>query len=198
MTKISKRLFEISKEVKAGAIVYDLGCDTGILASFLSLDKASFVLGVDLSKDSINKANNRQEIKGGRAKFKVGSGLTYLDNSFDTLIISGLGGKTIINLLKDDLKNLKYFILSPQSDLEYFRKSLHEMGFKYTEKLIYDKKYYHIFSATLGHDKYTDLEYKYGKEILEEKDKKYFKFLSKLYEYKDDEIIKEVLDEGNN
>ena len=77
---------------------------------------------LESAKKNINLYNFEDKIE-----IKLGSGIKTINKETDTIIISGLGGETIIDILKEDkqrLKNVKTIILSPHSSLYEVRKEV--------------------------------------------------------------------------
>lgn len=113
----------------------------------------------------------------------LSDGLNDLPREVDTVLISGMGGKTISSILlkdEDKLKNVKHLVLSPHNDLYSLRKLVNSLGFKIiNEAFIKDAdKYYSIIVYQKGYETLNQLELKYGPIILKEKSDVFLEFLN--------------------
>ena len=142
---------------------------------------------------------------------RVSDGLDCLDEfEVDTIIISGMGGILIKEILERNLniaKSANYLILSPNNSLDVLRKFLYENNF-FIEKekdVFENQKYYQILKVKRGKDFYkNEYEYLYGKLLIKNKSenlklfleneiKKYESILEKInIESKDNERILEL------
>lgn len=180
MIKISNRLKAIANEVKYTKIA-DIGTDHAYIPIYLcQLNKIDFCLACDINKGPLEIANCN--IK----KYKYENIIHTLlcdgiekiiPNSVDTLIIAGMGGQLIIDILdknRELLKSIKQLVLQPQLDIYSVRKYIHKIGFRIdNEQMIVDnKKYYNIINAILGNEEYTkDEYYTFGKVLIDNKSK---------------------------
>ena len=95
-----------------------------------------------------------------RIKICQSDGLKNIDLDFDTVIIAGMGGnliKDIINDSKDKLENKK-IILEPNNDQALVREYLMNNDFMIIDEYaIYDmNKYYEVIVCKSGSSHYTD------------------------------------------
>lgn len=180
MIQISNRLKAIANEVKYTKIA-DIGTDHAYIPIYLcQLSKIDFCLACDINKGPLEIANCN--IK----KYKYENIIHTLlcngiekiiPNSVDTLIIAGMGGQLIIDILdknRELLKSIKQLVLQPQLDIYSVRKYIHKIGFRIdNEQMIFDnKKYYNIINAILGNEEYTkDEYYTFGKVLIDNKSK---------------------------
>ena len=108
------------------------------------------------------------------------------DDTAETIVIAGMGGLLICNILNDEkekLKNIKQLVLQPQRDTDSVRKLLHSLGFviEDEEMLIDNGKYYTIISAVHGSEKYEDeTDYLYGRKLMEKKSPVLKEYLEKM------------------
>ncbi|MBR1738629.1 MAG: tRNA (adenine(22)-N(1))-methyltransferase TrmK, partial [Firmicutes bacterium] len=95
----------------------------------------------------------------------------------DTVIMSGMGGMLMIDIMKereDIIKNVCQLILQPQRDIDRVRRYLHGISFVIESKDMFteDGKYYNIIVCRRGkEEKYSDKEYLFGKKLIDEKNK---------------------------
>lgn len=111
MTTLTKRLeciYElIPKETKR---LVDVGCDHGFLSKkFLENTEATKALLIDNKEKPLNKAKqNLENIETSRLEFSLSDGLLdWQQEAADTVVIAGLGAKTIIGILEDKYKSIK-------------------------------------------------------------------------------------------
>ena len=159
---ISKRLLTIANLVEKNSIVADIGTDHGFVPFYLLENNiADKVYLSDISKDCLNKA---VELFDGRYKgkcdFILSDGLKEFetkDIKVDTVIIAGMGGELISNILEQSLeyvKNIDTLILQPVQAPELLRQYLIENKFEIIDEIILrDKKFYEIIVA-----KYSGVE----------------------------------------
>ncbi|PAT02367.1 hypothetical protein CI105_03225 [Candidatus Izimaplasma bacterium ZiA1] len=144
-----------------------------------------------IAYSNIKRANLEDKIKP-----ILGDGLAAITDDVDVVVISGMGGKLISNILiKDPLKNVKRLILQPNSDAHYIRAILPFIGFYIIDELFISegKKYYEVIVLEKGNKVYDPLEIKYGPILL--KDKPFF-FQNKIF--KDIEYYSKVLPNISN
>jgi len=186
--KLNKRLTTISVFIENNSKVIDIGCDHGLLGICLYETKGNVkVISSDINELPLKKAHDNL-VKYGlldKIELKLGNGLECLNDDTDTVIISGMGGLTIIDILQDIKKypNIKKIVVSPNSDFDLTRKMISKLGFKINREVIVkeNKKYYLVSEYIVGkekvncmfgkldfHDKVTVEYYKalYDKNVL--------------------------------
>ena len=211
---ISLRLNEICNLVDKNSIVADIGTDHGIIPMMLSKNCISKkIIATDISKNSLEKLEKKLILNDNitNIETRVSDGLDCLDEfEVDTIIISGMGGILIKEILERNLniaKSANYLILSPNNSLDFLRKFLYENNF-FIEKekdVFENQKYYQILKVKRGKDFYkNEYEYLYGKLLIKNKSenlklfleneiKKYESILEKInIESKDNERILEL------
>ncbi len=179
---LNKRLQTLSAFIEESEIVLDIGCDHGLLGIYLKLNRNNIkVISSDINegplekaKDNINKYNLTDEIE-----TRLGDGLDVMSNDITTIIISGMGGLNIINILKNINKypNVKKLVLSPNSDFKEMRYEVTNLGFKISrEKMVLEHdKFYLISEFVIGKE---DVDYYFGKLDLESDIvKKYYQYI---------------------
>ena len=147
--EISFRLNKIAEKVKKGSILADIGTDHAYVPIFLY--KKGIIknaIACDISKGSLEKAkiNISKYNLENFIETRLGSGLEkiYLEDNINTIIIAGMGGMLMIDILKNGIeiaKNTETLILQPQKDIPEVRKFLHKNGFKIEdEELLIDEE----------------------------------------------------------
>lgn len=183
---ISKRLKTIASFIDANdEMVYDVGCDHALLDIYLaSKYKNINFLTIDISFNCIQKAKENIQKYGLEKQIssQVNDGLNNIKlNVNSTLVISGMGAHTIIDILnKSDITKFKKIIIQSNNDIELLRREMIKKQFIIErEEVVFDKKYYIIIEFVPGITKYSCTEYLFGPKLLIDidKNKDYFKFL---------------------
>ncbi len=113
----------------------------------------------------------------------LSDGLDALPSDVDTILISGMGGKTISSILlknKEKLNKVKYLILSPHNDLYSLRKEVNSLDFKIIDEcFIKDAdKFYSIIVYQKGKETLDEIELRYGPIILKNKNVDFQEYLN--------------------
>ncbi|MBQ7104852.1 MAG: SAM-dependent methyltransferase [Bacilli bacterium] len=203
--KISNRLKLIASFVDDNSYVIDVGCDHALLDIFLVNNKKNIkTIASDVNKGPLESAKkNIQDYNlESKIEIKLGDGISTINDKVDTIVISGLGGETIIEILKEDqslLKNVKTIILSPHSDIYQVRKEVVNLGFKIIDEIFtYDQnKPYVVIKFSKGQANYTDDELYFGPIILKNKNEYFYKYYKELIN-KNKEVLKKVPNQNIN
>lgn len=193
--KINDRLKKIGDLVEANSFCLDVGCDHAFLDIYLvGRNENIRAIASDVKEGPLNHA--KQNIKKHHLEDKIecrlGNGLdTYTDN-VDTIIISGMGGRSMIGIFKNHLEVLKKvdtIILSPnnyQTDVKKFLCKHH--FYLHDEELVKEGKFiYQILVFKKGKKKYSKKEYFFGPVLLEKKGKLFMEY------YQRELMSKEIL-----
>lgn len=190
--QLSERLGAVAAFVTPGSIVADVGCDHAYTSIYMAENKiASHIIAMDINEgpvriasDNVNAYNMQKYIE-----VRQSDGLKSLaaSDNIDTVLISGMGGNLMIDILKSNnpvMSSVKELVLQPQSDICRVRHYLHDNGFKIIrEKMVVDGgKYYTVIKAARGQQTFDrEYEYIYGKYLIEECDEVFVNYLKKLY-----------------
>ena len=136
--RFSKRIYALRDAVSKGESVADIGTDHGYVPMLLVRDGISpYVVMSDISEDSLSKAIETFSavgISADESQFRVGDGIATIEaGEVDDLIIAGLGGYTIRNILAEDIDkthSYKKLILQPRKYSGSLRYWLHHNGFR--------------------------------------------------------------------
>ena len=146
MIKLSKRLQLVASFVPDNSYLIDVGCDHAFLDIYLYNNLKNIkILATDINENPLKIAEeniNKYGLKG-KIKLKLQDGIINLDKEIDTIVIAGMGGILISDILsqKEYLENIKTIIVSPNNDFEIVRKTLSKIGFMIQkEALITEKK----------------------------------------------------------
>ena len=134
--KLSKRLQASVDFVTCHSKVADVGCDHAYASIYLVQNAiADFCIAMDVKEGPLAKAKENIEKYGCKDKVetRLSNGLAKLKiGEVDTILITGMGGVLIQQILKDAkeiLVNSKELIVQPQSEQELVRKYLHQLMF---------------------------------------------------------------------
>ena len=112
----------------------------------------------------------------------LGDGFDTCTCDIDTVVMSGLGSFTIVDILKrgsSKINNINTLIISSNNDYYYLRDSICKLGFYVDdESIICERgKYYPIICFKKGIHKYSDYELLYGPVLLKNKDSVFIDYL---------------------
>ena len=189
--KLSIRLQAIANLVKENTKIVDVGCDHGLLDIYLTKEKNVKCIASDNKQSCLDNAINN--IKKYNLEDKIdtilSNGLDQIDvSSIDTVIISGMGTSTILDIIKD--KNISHMIIQSNNNLFELRKEITKLGYYIVnEEVVLDYKYYVIIEFKKGKKRYNNFELNYGPILLKQDNKEYFNYLyNKLNEIKNKKI----------
>ncbi|HWT76018.1 MAG TPA: class I SAM-dependent methyltransferase [Mobilitalea sp.] len=154
--QLSKRLQAVADLVTPGRRVADVGCDHAYTSIYLvknQISPSSIAMDInqgpiDRAKENIRKYNYSDQIEtrksNGLEKLQIGEA--------DTVLIAGMGGALMIQILSDRmdvLQSVQELILQPQSEIHKVRYFLQEQHFLITKENMMkeDGKYYVMMKA---------------------------------------------------
>ncbi|MBR4016092.1 MAG: SAM-dependent methyltransferase [Anaerotignum sp.] len=177
--ELSKRLEQVVNLVNHETVA-DIGTDHGYVPIALFLrGKIKKAFACDVRKGPLEKAKANIRLYGAEEviETRLGSGLLPLRPfEAETAVMAGMGGMLIVHILQDSPEvaaSLKELVLSPQRDFGEVRKYLHAIGFSIAEEhmLKEEGKVYTLMRCVRGTEKYgREIDYLYGKQLLEKKD----------------------------
>ena len=189
MIKLSKRLLSIANLVDDNSKVVDIGCDHGLVSIYLAMNKQNIsIIASDINQNALDNAIkniNKYHLED-KIKVCLSNGLDNINDEIDTIIISGMGGHTIIDILtnnQEKLNTVNNIIIQSNNDIEYVRRKIVKLGYCISkEELILDKNiYYTVILFTKGKKKYTNKEYYFGPILLKENSKIFIEKNNKEY-----------------
>lgn len=203
--KLSKRLETVASFVPKGSNIADIGTDHGYVPICLVENKtAVHALAMDVRLGPLLRAKAHVQAAGldNRIEVRLSDGLKKLKpEEADCVIMAGMGGELMIHILEDGRhmwESIRYWVLSPQSELEKVRHYLEEESFSIVRETMMkeDGKYYTVMgirrSAAEDERRHGDgwePYYRYGKLLLEEKSEVLMEYLKK-----EEAQLKELLD----
>jgi tRNA (adenine22-N1)-methyltransferase len=154
---LSQRLLAIAKMIDQDQIVLDIGTDHGLLPIYLvSEGKTPLAIASDVKSLPLNQAKKNVAAANLEDKIKLvlSDGLESITSYFTTLIIAGVGPRTIINILEAGLAKIKNKTLILQSNVSahIVRQWLNKNGFKIVDEalVLENDNYYEIIKAIPG------------------------------------------------
>ncbi len=152
MQQISKRLAAVADYVTEGNRLVDVGTDHAYLPIYLLEEgRIPSALAADVRKGPLERAKENIAAHGlsNRIETLLSDGLKKINTDYESLVLAGMGGRLIRDILAADLKKSASFreiILEPQSDLQALRAFLREKGFRIDREnmVLEEGKYYPI------------------------------------------------------
>ncbi len=185
---ISNRLKTIASFINRNSSVFDVGADHGLLDAYLLnnnlVEKVVAVENKQGPYSSIKKVLSNYP----NATALYSDGLNDLNSDSSCLILAGLGGHTIVDILYknvDKLQNIEQIVVDAHRDTSLVRKEIIKLGYHIEkEKIVYENHiYYFVISFLKGIKEYNDDEIEFGYRIKEDKLFEQYKnqTLEKLY-----------------
>lgn len=202
---LSKRLKAVADMVTKGNIAADIGTDHGYVPIYLvknNISKRAYALDINEGPLKMADKNIRLEGLSDKITTVLSDGMEQMkDNMAETVIIAGMGGDLIVDILSrgKNIKGVKELVLSPHKRIDLVRKFLSQNCWKIIkEDMVVDGgKYYTIIKAVKGQNtEYTDVELSYGKYLLETKNQILKQYLQKENE-KFSKILNTMKESGN-
>ena len=196
MINISNRLKTIAEIVlsKESQKIIDVGCDHALLDIYLLQNNKNLkIVASDNKEQPLENAKKNITKYSFLNKIEVclKDGIENIDKDIDTVVISGMGEETIVDILEKDKKELSHvnrLIISSNNKYYDLRRKVTLLGYKITnEKIVFeDDKYYVIIEFTKGKSKYSNEELFMGPILKNNKDEmfyKYYNYIKKEKEY---------------
>lgn len=177
--RISDRLKTVASFIKDGSNVADVGADHGLLEIYLLEHKnVNSILAIENKDGPFNILKNN--LNDYEVRLSLSDGIEDIDEKVDTIVIAGMGGILITNILnshKEKLGNIKQIVVDAHRDNELLRREIANLGFYIEKEKIVSEKgtYYFVISFLKGHKDYSDVEYEWGYRISEDPLFKQFK-----------------------
>ena len=180
---LSPRLAVCAGFVFPGDRVADVGCDHGYCSEYmLKNGLCDHAILSDISKGSLAKAEAllASFVQDGKAVSVLGDGFFGVPKDTQQVLIAGMGGSEIVNILSDEKYGFmpERFVFQPMHDAEKLRRYILANG-GYIERdfTFFDGKFYEVIVGGAQKCKgqvcdetcqtpYTDAEYEFGRENL--------------------------------
>ena len=195
MIKISNRLKTVADfvlEDNKSSRIIDVGCDHALLDIYLLENNSNLsLIASDVNKGPLDKARENI-IKYSfldKIELRLSNGISSIDSSVDTVVISGMGMDTIVEILNNDKKkldNVEKLVISSNNKFPMLRSKIIELGFYIDkEKIIFeDGKFYIIMRFVKGKMNYSYEDIYFGPYLLINKDELFYKYYNYLKEEK--------------
>ena len=187
----SYRLKTVAKMTTKGNIAADIGTDHGYVPIYLVENNiCEKVYAMDINEGPLKIAKKNITLKGLNNQIVTiqSNGMEKMKNNMaDTVIIAGMGGDLIVNILKkgESIEGIKELVLSPHRRVDLVREYILDKGWEIIdEKMLIDcGKYYTVIKAKRGRNDalYSKMEIKYGRILLDRKDITLKGYLEKEY-----------------
>lgn len=159
---LSKRLLAIANEIQQVETMLDIGTDHGYLPIYLvKSGKVKSAIAADVHEGPLARARENIEKERMTASImpRLGDGFSVLEKgeTIDAVVISGMGGALITEILERGLEaleraNVHLLVLQPNVGAEKVRRWLYEHGWQLTnEQLVEEQdRIYEIITAKRG------------------------------------------------
>lgn len=178
-------------------VIMDVGTDHGYIPiELIKRNIAEKVIASDINKDPLKKAKLNISLEGLSSKIdlRLGGGLEPLkDNEAQGILIAGMGGNLIRDILENDIskvKNIDYLILQPAQNPEVLREYLYSGNYEVIDEDICldEGKFYELFKVKYKENNSTKLEdifYEISPLLLKKKSEVFKQYLEeKAAKYK--------------
>ena len=188
MIKLSIRLEAISSLIPFNSNIIDIGCDHALLDIYLVENKiVSRAIASDINKNALANAigNIKKYNLENIIETRLGNGLDTLseDDGVDTIVISGMGTNTIIDILNNNLSKLdsiNTMVIGSNTKVPLLRKEISKIGYIISDEVIVcdNKKMYIIIKFIKGKKKYSKKDLYFGPILLSKQDKLFKEYYS--------------------
>ena len=175
---LDDRLSAIADLLGKRQTVADIGTDHGLLGAHLLLSgQCEHVQFLDVSADSLSKARELVEKAGlsERSSFSVGDGTHAMTGAADGVVIAGMGGQLIADIIGAGLDRLSgaRLVLQPNVAQMELRTRLVNSGFAIVDERLVKagRRYYIVIAAVAGAACYSPEELLIGPVLLRDKPK---------------------------
>lgn len=187
--KLSKRLQAVASFAETGCRIADIGTDHAYIPiDLIRRGIAAHAIAMDVGRGPLLRAREHIALYRleSRIETRLSDGLDKLQpGEADTVIIAGMGGELMLRIISGGSHvwySVKRWILSPQSELEEFRRGLEAMGFAIRRETMLSEegKYYTVMLVERGRMHYEDTyRYRYGDCLIREKHPVLLEFLAR-------------------
>ncbi len=172
-----KRIDTLCSLLTPTGVFADVGCDHGYCSEYmLKNGLCEKAILSDISKGSLAKAEKllAAYIADGKATSVLGGGFFGVPSDVDEVLIAGMGGSEIVDILSDKKYGFipKRFVFQPMHDAEKLRRYILEHGGYIDRDFTFeDVKFYDVICGGLADEThqtpaYNDWEFEFGRENL--------------------------------
>ncbi len=186
---LTPRLYTISKQIDKCKCFADIGTDHAYLPVFMCMTgKCERAIASDINEGPLKRAQNtvRQFGQEEKIQLRLGSGLDTLEeNEADVIVIAGMGGIEISNILKIGKSKISpsaTVIIQPMTSVPELREFLFENGWSVTKEILAkeDEKIYNIISVKFEGappQKQSEVDLYLGKYLIDNKPEYFEEYL---------------------
>lgn len=187
--ELSKRLAAVASLVSRGSLAADVGTDHGYVPIYLAqTGRCRHIIAMDVNPGPLGRAKEHIREYGlvSVIETRLADGLKGLKKGeADTMIAAGMGGGLIIRILNESpetVREIREFILQPQSEIHKVRAYLNQNGFRLTEEKMTEEegKFYPVMKLVHGEEPaYSEQELYYGRKLLADRNPVLYRFLAR-------------------
>lgn len=197
--KLSKRLEAILTLIPPFSSIVDVGTDHAhLICEALQRNIITKALAIDNKEGPLQSA--RENIKKhdllDHVEFSLSSGLTDYRDTYQVVVIAGMGAHTMIDILTKDLhhaKHAKRMILQPNKHVDTLRNFLSDASFKIEHEILLEEKgkFYEILQVSFSPSKvvYTELDIVFGPILRKERNPSFQKKYKSILEKKEKQML---------
>ena len=155
--RLSDRLCKLCEAVPVCEHLADVGCDHGYVSiELVRTGKVQHVLALDVNEGPLERARENVLAAGlgNRIELRLSDGLhnTEADRHFDTVLIAGMGGRLMKDILTEGIEKVRdatWLVLQPQSEIFLVREFLSSEGYGILREVCMEDrgKFYFIILA---------------------------------------------------
>ena len=204
--ELSKRLNWILEKTDKCTSIIDVGTDHGYIPiQLIKRNIANNVIATDINKEPLEKARVNASLDNVDSfiDLRRGGGLKPVKiNEAEGLIIAGMGGNLIRDILEDDMEKVKkfqYIILQPAQNPEVLREYLYSNEYEIIDEDICcdENKYYELFKVKYSQNNKTviddDIFFEISPVMLKNKSETFKNYIINKIE-KNEKIMKFIND----
>ncbi|NLX83302.1 MAG: SAM-dependent methyltransferase [Clostridiales bacterium] len=184
LPQLGTRLARIAEEVPHCDLAADIGADHGKLSCvLLHSGRVNRMIVSDIGSSSRAKARDLFIRHGlmDRVIISGEDGLHALSEKIDAVVIAGMGGELIAQILKQDVDlQGAMLILSAQTELPLVRETLLARGYRIEKEVLTKEsgRFYRILIAKPGQQKLSELELALGTNVHETDEARMIDFIT--------------------
>lgn len=173
---LSYRLEAIFNLVPQDSFVADVGADHGrLVIELINKKRAKRAVAIENKRGPYGGLVESYRANGSPKNLQLifADGLSKMSSRVDTVVIAGMGGDKIVEILynyKNKLTNTKTIIIDSHTKTPYVRRKIIELGFyiDHEEIIIEKDHYYEIIRFVKGIKQYEEDDYEFGPFLRKE------------------------------
>ncbi len=164
---IPARLLAVAEFISDEDVVADIGSDHGLLPLLLVKRGHTYVYASENKRGPYTRLKAATSAAKEVIEVDLADGIKNLPKTVNTLVIAGMGGSLITEILlkyPQSLKNIRKLVLAPQGSEKEVRLTLNKLNFMIVdEKLVVDSgHYYEVVVSRPGKQTLTGFEAVFG------------------------------------